>query len=1478
MRGTTAPQTATTTTKTSRWFGRNALRATKKKITTATVASAFSTSDNLRPSSSTGLTRRKSHGGVVSSDRIASESNDASAITNAGSSHTGKGTPLQCRGGRGRIIARMSSAASSDTSSQCTISQELANLEQEFRDMLDPDSDSKPRAADVRAMRSRINALKREVANGNGANIIQSQTKTRAPDAKEIARKELERLREEREKLLKMRAQVEENERLKKKNSNKGTAVSNANNVEPEHDNPVTTTTTQKPKPADERKARVAHMEAEKHKEDVDVVAVVMDDEMKALLAKEEQARKEAEELEASRLMAEAEEAKYAAYLEESGDFLNTNSGIRSGINDPFLDRAFIVEKLESELLENLEMQSDLRAIEDIGDQLESQKKEAEEAERAKAEAESARQLAEAKQKAKEEEARLIVEKQQKEARANAEKIAAAQAELKAMEAETKRLQKLAEEKKQGAAAAEVSQTTIESPGSQAIRDLLEKKQAEAAKIRQLGMVEDELAKREVAEAAKKNKAIREAKEAEELAAKKVAEAEAELKRKAEEEEEAKRAAEVKKMEEAKKAKETLMRLKQEAEELKAAAEAKKLREEALAKAQAEKEALTAQAEKERVEREAREAAQAEATARAEAEARAIAEAEAQAQAEAERKALERQLQIEELAREEQAKADAAKAKADAEYAKAEERAKKLQEKTEILNDNDITHLRAKYEELARESEASPGAKRDWAEAMKIAGDKVRCMEQHSHGQAPKNDSLWTVSPAMPVPGQSVTVSYCNQNTVLNGRPKVFAHFGTNQWSSGAEQFEMRPRTPAVAGDSAVWFDLEVSVPSKAVILDFVFSDGNGTYDNNNRGDFHVPIAGANEMLERSRIESCIKIYAKLRLEREEEDRLEELRQAERTKLKEIAKVKAAELTAKQRAHVLFTIPEFPKAGEPFKLCYNPKNTNLRDAMGVSVVGGWNRWNHEQALPMTKMSPDPSCKADSKDYFSVELTAPKDAFMFDFVFCDQDGNNYDNRNRLDYHLPITGGINADGSKAVEKPMHVMSVAVEMAPIAKVGGLGDVVTSLSLAVEAEGHRVEVVLPKYDCMKYDLIDDLKEEQGFEWGGTYNHVYSGTVEGVKTFFIDPDNGMFKVGMVYGTDYLSIPMTDQERFGFFSKAALEWMLQSGRNPDIIHIHDWQTAPVAKFLAEDYAPYGLDNPKVIFTIHNLHYGQALIADAMHHCAIATTVSRTYAKEIAHEGCVNPNLHKLHGVVNGIDPDIWDPRNDKFLPQFFGEDEVIPGKAAARQALCSRSNLYNNPDVPMIGVVTRLTHQKGIHLIKRAIYRALERGCQVCLLGSAPDEKVQREFEDMAHQLKQNHYNTAALHLFYDETMSHFIYAGADMILVPSMFEPCGLSQLIAMRYGTVPVVRRTGGLADTVFDVEHDHAKAAWEGMTPNGFSFDGTDEGSIDYALDRGIDMFYNDIDAFRKLQANCMSQDWSWNRPAIEYIELFHAARKA
>ena len=219
----------------------------------------------------------------------------------------------------------------------------------------------------------------------------------------------------------------------------------------------------------------------------------------------------------------------------------------------------------------------------------------------------------------------------------------------------------------------------------------------------------------------------------------------------------------------------------------------------------------------------------------------------------------------------------------------------------------------------------------------------------------------------------------------------------------------------------------------------------------------------------------------------------------------------------------------------------------------------------------------------------------------------------------------------------------------------------------------------------------------------------------------------------------------------------------------------------------------------------------------------------------------------------------------------------MAGKAAAREALCSYSNIPNKDQAPLVGIVTRLTSQKGVHLIRHGIMRALERGCQVILLGSAPDPEIQQDFDMMFHDLKNRYHDYMCFHLYYNEPLSHLIYAGADMILVPSMFEPCGLSQLIAMRYGTVPVVRRTGGLNDTVFDYDIDHGKAEWEGMKPNGFSFDGVDEGAIDYALDRAISLAYDKPQEFRALQANCMTQDWSWNRPALEYIEIYHAARK-
>ena len=868
------------------------------------------------------------------------------------------------------------------------------------------------------------------------------------------------------------------------------------------------------------------------------------------------------------------------------------------------------------------------------------------------------------------------------------------------------------------------------------------------------------------------------------------------------------------------------------------------------ATAQAKAEAAAAQAEAEAAAAQAE--AEAAAAAEMEAKAKAVAEAEAKVKAAALAEAKLQALAAEELAKSQKNTVST------------------IELDEELRMEQELSaELQVAYDEAKELAAAIPMAAKDWEIATNEVSAKFSGISRHLDGSTPSDANLWSLEPAVPVVGMPVTVRYCPTNRVLHGQNTIVMHYGSNDWT-GAEQVRMEKSTGA---DDT--FIATVDVPATAAVMDFVFSDGGAIYDNADRADFHAPVRNASQKLEIARMSSVLQRFQEITTARHAKEKADKIKKDKRDKAKAEAKAKAQAVTLKQQEHVLFTEPGQLEAGKIMKLFYNPNNTSLKGSERVFIVGSWNRWSHEKTfkLPMTEVL----VKGEKR--MEVELNIPTDAYMMDFVFSNgnHEGAHYDNRNNMDYHIPVIGGKDEKGVAVVEKPLHVVSVSVEMAPIAKVGGLGDVVTSLGLAVQAEGHKVEVVLPKYDVLKYDLIEDLKEEEGFQWGGCYNHVFSGTVEGVKTYFIDPDNGMFKVGMIYGTDYLEIPLTDAERFGYFSRAALEWMLQSGRQPDIIHCHDWQTAPVAKVYWEDYHNYGLGNPRVVFTIHNLDFGQSLIREAMDYSQIGTTVSRSYAQEISGHDSISHQLQKFHGVVNGIDPDIWDPANDKCLPVSYEIDTVAEGKAACRAALCSRSNISNKSDVPLIGVVTRLTHQKGIHLIKHAIFKALERGCQVVLLGSAPDPNVQREFEDMANALKQNHFNDAALHLYFDEPLSHLIYAGSDMILVPSMFEPCGLSQLIAMRYGTVPVVRRTGGLADTVFDYDHDHAKAEWEGMTPNGFQFDGTEAHDIDYALNRAIDLFYNDIEKFHALQANCMSCDFSWNRPALDYIELYHAARK-
>lgn len=561
--------------------------------------------------------------------------------------------------------------------------------------------------------------------------------------------------------------------------------------------------------------------------------------------------------------------------------------------------------------------------------------------------------------------------------------------------------------------------------------------------------------------------------------------------------------------------------------------------------------------------------------------------------------------------------------------------------------------------------------------------------------------------------------------------------------------------------------------------------------------------------------------------------------------------------------HIFYTEPSKVEAGNSVAVFYNPSNTVLNGKSEVWIRCSFNRWTHRLGLlPPQRMIP-----AENGSHVKATVKVPLDAYMMDFVFSergDEHGGLYDNRNGMDYHVSVVGGI------LREPPMHIMHISVEMAPIAKVGGLADVVTSLSRAVQDLGHNVEIICPKYDCLDYSKIHDLRFMREFAWGGTKIKGWHGNVEGLSVYFIEPGNGMFSAGCIYGRK------DDGQRFGFFCHAALEFLLQSGLHPDIIHCHDWSSAPVAWLFQENYKHYGLANACIVFTIHNLEFGAALIGKAMAHTHKATTVSYTYAQEVSGNPAIAPHRYKFHGILNGIDPDIWDPYNDPFIPMAYTKENVVEGKRAAKAEL-QRSLGLKQDDRPLVGIITRLTAQKGVHLIKHAIWRTIDRGGQIVLLGSAPDPRIQNDFNNLANQLHNTKGDMARLCLTYNEPLSHLIYAGADFIIVPSIFEPCGLTQLTAMRYGAIPVVRKTGGLNDTVFDVDNDRGRAEAQGLEPNGFTFEMPDAAGLDYAVNRALSGWYANRDWFHSLCKQVMDQDWSWNRPALDYMELYYCARK-
>ncbi len=483
-------------------------------------------------------------------------------------------------------------------------------------------------------------------------------------------------------------------------------------------------------------------------------------------------------------------------------------------------------------------------------------------------------------------------------------------------------------------------------------------------------------------------------------------------------------------------------------------------------------------------------------------------------------------------------------------------------------------------------------------------------------------------------------------------------------------------------------------------------------------------------------------------------------------------------------------------------------------------------------------------------------------------------------------------------------MHIVMVSAECAPIAKAGGLGDFVQGLAHELVRRGETVQVVLPLYDILRFESIRDLRViDRGLrvpfhdEWLECW--VQAGEVDGIDCVFLDPrsERGFFRRGRIYGeTD-------DPERFAFFSRAILELVLRLDRRPDILHCHDWQTGLIPVLLHEMHPALVRAGTRVCYTLHNLGYqgvvgdsilrqvgldpGRLLVPDRLLDprepgaanlmkggivfADFVNTVSPRYAWEIRNtdqgmglQGVLAAKGDKFGGVLNGIDEGVWNPETDAFIPARYGRAS-LPRKAVNRRALRSRVGLRER-EAPILAMVSRLDRQKGVDLMHHGIRYALAQDCQAVLQGTALDPAIEAQFRSLQQQTRSN--PDCRIELVYDEALAHFIYAGSDMILIPSTYEPCGLTQMIAMKYGVVPIVRRVGGLADTVFDANYSHEPFEIR----NGYLFDDPTAAGVESALRRAIWLWRHFPAYFRQLRINGMRADHSWSRPGQRYLEIY------
>ena len=477
-----------------------------------------------------------------------------------------------------------------------------------------------------------------------------------------------------------------------------------------------------------------------------------------------------------------------------------------------------------------------------------------------------------------------------------------------------------------------------------------------------------------------------------------------------------------------------------------------------------------------------------------------------------------------------------------------------------------------------------------------------------------------------------------------------------------------------------------------------------------------------------------------------------------------------------------------------------------------------------------------------------------------------------------------------------KKMQIVFASAECAPFVKTGGLGDVAGSLPAALVRAGAEVIVMVPKYATIKDEYKAQMEHFSDFYVSLGWRNEYCGLEklehDGVTYMFIDNER-------YFARDYPYGFFDDGERFAFFSKAITESLqhLPAGFECDILHCNDWQTALAPVFLREFYQGLPLyDRVKTVFSIHNVafqgQFSDTVMEDilgvahipaaasqlrcdacsinymlgALHYADAITTVSPTYAGEIQTpefgeglDGVLRERSYALQGILNGIDVAGFDPATDKRIAANYTIDDRS-GKAVCKAKLQEELGLEVRDDRPLMVMVTRLTRQKGMDLVMYALDRILSGGVQVAVLGTGD-----RDYEDGLRYFQDKYPGTMAARIEFDPALSQRMYAAADMFLMPSKFEPCGLSQIIAMRYGTLPIVRETGGLKDTVIP----YNEFTGEGT---GFSFSNFNGDEMGDAVFRAARLFWDNRDAWNQLVTQAMSQDFSWTRSADKYLDLY------